>query len=170
MVFLYEMASLTTSLVGVVRSNGEGLSGIPPLVGFDASHILFSSFEDLTGENPKRDRALFVFDRVGQTLRQVADDLDLADVSDISAGESIFAMSSNKNPVKLNKDNNREIFLIDLPGEQVLQVTRSLEITNQKATINRDASLLTFRSTADFNGQNRDGNFEIFVADCSGIQ
>ncbi len=169
-VFLHEMASLTTSLVGVVRSNGEGLSGIPPLVGFDASHILFSSFEDLTGENPKRDRALFVFDRVGQTMRQVADDLDLADLSDISAGESILAMSSNKNPVKLNKDNNREIFLIDLPGEQILQVTRSLEVTNQKATINRDASLLSFRSTADFNGQNRDGNFEIFVADCSDIQ
>ena len=78
-------------------------------------------------------------------------------------------MASNKNPVKRNRDTNREIFLLDLLAGKVFQVTRSLEVLNQLPSFSAAGTLLAFRSTADFQGQNPDRNFEIYLANCSDL-
>ena len=168
-VYLYEIETRVTTLMGVVREAAEDLIRGFPQLDFDASHAVFSSREDLTGLNPKGDKVLFVFNRTGQTLEQVTGQLGKSDVSDLSADGRLLLMASNKNPVKRNRDTNREIFLLDLLAAKVFQVTRSLEVVNQLPSFSAAGTLLAFRSTADFQGQNPDGNFEIYLADCSDL-
>ena len=78
-------------------------------------------------------------------------------------------MASKKNPVKLNRDTNREICLLDFLAEKVFQVTRSLKVLNMAPSLTAGGRLIAFRSNADFQGQNPDGNFEIFLAACSEV-
>ena len=167
--YLYEIETRVTTLMGVVREAAEDLIRGPPQLDFDASHAVFTSREDLTGLNPKGDKVLFVFNRTGQTLEQVTGPLGKSDVTDLSADGRLLLMASNKNPVKRNRDTNREIFLLDLLAGKVFQVTRSLEVLNQLPSFSAAGTLLAFRSTADFQGQNPDRNFEIYLANCSDL-
>ena len=110
---------------------------------------------------------LFLFNRTQQTVEQVTTGLGTSDVADLSADGRVLLMASKKNPVKLNRDTSREVFLLDLLAEKVFQVTRSLEVLNQVPSLTAGGRLLAFRSNADFQGQNPEGNFEIYLADCS---
>ena len=168
-VYLYEIETRVTTLMGVVREAAEDLIRGAPQLDFDASHAVFSSREDLTGLNPKGDKILFVFNRTGQTLEQVTGQLGKSDVTDLSADGRLLLMASNKNPVKLNRDTNREIFLLDLLAAKVFQVTRSLEVLNQLPSFSAAGTLLAFRSNANFQDENPDGNFEIYLANCSDL-
>ena len=167
--YLYEIETRVTTLMGVVREAAEDLLRSSPQLDFDASHAVFSSREDLTGLNPRGDEVLFVFKRTGQTLEQVTGQLGKSDVAGLSVDGRLLSMASNKNPVKLNRDTNREIFLLDLLAGKVFQVTRSLEVLNQLPSFSAAGTLLAFRSTGNFQDQNADGNFEIYLANCSDV-
>ena len=168
-VYLHELETGTTTLIAVVREAPGDLIRESLHLDFDASHIVFASREDLTGQNPRGDKVLFLFDRTEQTVEQVTEQLGTSDVADLSADGRVLLMASNKNPVKLNRDTNREVFLVDFLAGKTFQVTRSREVSNQAPSLTAGGRLLAFRSNADFQGQNPDGNFEIYLADCSAV-
>ena len=168
-VYLHELETGITTMVAVAReATGDLFKGSLQL-DFDASHIVLASREDLTGLNPRGDKVLFLFNRTQQTVEQVTTELGTSDVADLSSDGRMLLMASNKNPGKLNRDTNREVFLLDLLAEKVFQVTRSLEVLNQTPSLTAGGRLLAFRSNADFQGQNPEGNFEIYLADCSAV-
>ena len=168
-VYLHELETGTTTLVAKVREASGDLIKESLQLDFDASHIVFASREDLTGLNPRGDKGLFVFNRTKQTLEQVTTALGTSGVADLSADGRLLLMASKKNPIKLNFDTNREIFLLDLLAGKAFQVTRSLEGLNQTPSLTAGGRLLAFRSNADSQGQNPDGNFEIYLANCSAV-
>ena len=168
-VYLHQLETAITTLVAVVREAPGDLIRESLHMDFDASHIVFVSREDLTGKNPRGDKALFLFNRTEQTVEQVTAQLGTSDVADLSADGRVLLMASNKNPGKLNRDTNREVFLVDFLAGKTFQVTRSREVSNQAPSLTAGGRLLAFRSNADFQDQNTDGNFEIYLADCSAV-
>ena len=168
-VYLHELETGTTTLVAKVREAPGELLKDSLQLDFDASIVVFASREDLTGRNPRGDKVLFVFNRTKQTLEQVTTALGTSDVADLSADGRLLLMASRKNPGKTNFDTNREIFVLDLLAQKAFQVTRSLEALNVAPSLTAAGRLIAFRSNADFQNQNGDGNFEIYAADCSAV-
>lgn len=89
----------------------------------------------------------------------------------VSQDGSRIAFASKDNPLGTNADANSEIFLHD--GARLIQITNSSPSNasarttegNFQPSISDDGRYLAFSSNRQFDGQNADGNFEIFVYD-----
>jgi len=65
-----------------------------------------------------------------------------------------------------NPDGNREIYLFDTTTGITTQITFETAGDSRGASINADGTRIAFRSKADINGGNPEGNFEIYLAVC----
>jgi Tol biopolymer transport system component len=131
--------------------------------------IVFASAEDLTGDNPVVNSAqIFTINFDGTGLRQVTSgDLDVRDLALADDGNRI-AFTSNGDPFGTNADGSDEIFVIDINGLNLVQLTAS-DTFSEKPRISDDGSRVAFVSSADHAaGQNAEQNAEVFVAMADG--
>ena len=134
----------------------------------DNGVIVFSSAADLTGDNLTGATQIFSINSDGSGLAQVTSGrLDVDDLA-LSDDGSKIAFTSFRDPFGTNVPSTDEIFVIDIDGNNLTQLTE----TDQDSEIPRisdDGSKVAFVSSADHAaGLNTDGNSEVFVAMADG--
>ena len=134
----------------------------------DNGVIVFSSAADLTGDNLTGATQIFSINSDGSGLAQVTTGrLDVDDLA-LAANGSKVAFTSFRDPFGTNIPSTDEIFVIDIDGSNLTQLTE----TDQDSEIPRisdDGSSVAFVSSADHAaGLNTDGNSEVFVAASDG--
>ncbi|MDJ0905002.1 MAG: hypothetical protein QNI96_03185 [Woeseiaceae bacterium] len=134
----------------------------------DNGVIVFSSAADLTGDNLTGATQIFSINSDGSGLAQVTtgtldvDDLALADDG------SRVAFVSFRDPFGTNTPSTDEIFVIDIDGNNLTQLTET-DDDSEMPRISDDGSKVAFVSGADHAaGQNTDGSGEVFVAMADG--
>src|SRR5882762_3317281 len=141
--------------IGRTRAVSPALSG-------DGSKLAFASTEDLVGQNSDRNSEIYFFD--GNSLRQVTHTSAESEARRLSDGSfqpsisndgQFIVFASNRNLVGLNADLNLEIFLFEVVGQNLTQLTsssNSFGATNPK--ISGDSSRIAFVSS-DTEANNR---------------
>ncbi len=134
----------------------------------DASgeRIGFNSKLDLVGRNPSLDWATYLFDAGASELRQINPSRYAARMSSIDSLGKRLALTSDGNPLQLNRDGNQEVLIWNEPSQTLDQVTRSRRALNSGGVLSSDGLQLLFFSNADFTGENRDRGPEIFLGSC----
>ena len=85
----------------------------------------------------------------------------------INADGTRIAFNSTSNINKgTNPEGNNEIWLFDTVTGIFTQVTDETAGDSRGASINADGTRIAFNSTANINGGNPEGNFEIYVTTC----
>ena len=165
---VFVAATNGSGITQVTRINTASNSVRDPQIA-NSGVIVFASAEDLTGANPVINSAqIFTIDFDGTGLRQVTTgDLDVRDLAFADEGNRI-AFTSNGDPFGTNVDSTDEIFVIDIDGTNLTQLTES-DTFSEKPRISDDGSLVAFVSSADHAaGQNVEQNAEVFVATADG--
>ena len=159
----------------VIGINLPGANVTEPNISGDGSTIVFLSANDLTGDNPGLEWQIFAIDATGANLRQVTSQAPLnpRNLSFSDNGLTI-AMESFADPFNLNADIDWEIFVIDIDGSNLRQITVSDPTPgggrrSHAPRLSDDGSLVAFTSDADHSpGGNTDPNFEVYVAPTNG--
>jgi Tol biopolymer transport system component len=84
---------------------------------------------------------------------------------DFSADGRFLAYTGSHDPLGLNADGDTELFLYQVDGGQLRQLTQSVGGTAQAASISGDGSRIAFSSNANLRGGNADGNTELWLYD-----
>jgi Tol biopolymer transport system component len=164
--------------VFIAPTNGSGITQVTRIdVGTDSVRdpqiansgvMVFVTSDDLTGDNLTDTDQIFSIQFDGTGLTQVTTgDLDIRDLAFADDGSKI-AFTSNGNPFGTNIPSTDEIFVIDIDGTNLTQLTES-DTFSEKARISDDGSRVAFVSSADHAaGQNAEMNPEVFVAMADG--
>jgi len=160
------MASTSGAGISQVTAIDDGLAYDPQVSGNGV--VVFLSDADLTGDNPARDTHVFSIDINGTNLTQVTnlplnpENLALAD-----DGTKV-AFQGLGDPFGSNADNSREIFVVDIDGANLTQVSAS-DGDSLHPKLSDNGSLVAFTSAAAiFAGGNADGNYEMYVGQTDG--
>lgn len=161
------IASTSGAGISQVTDNSGGFIAYPQISGNDV--VVFTSFSDLTGDNPAGDKQIFSINADGTGLTQIStfttmfpEALSLAD------GGSRVAFEGIGDPFGTNADATTEIFVMDIDGTNLTQLTAtSGESLSPK--LSDDGGLVAFTTQAEiFAGGNPDGNYEMYVAQTDG--
>jgi Tol biopolymer transport system component len=126
----------------------------------------FDSASDVDGGNPDGSIEAYLVDTDTFVITQLTDSVGLDSFPfDISAGDTLVALSSQADLTGDNPDGNREIFLFDRGTETFTQITDTAGGDNIVPALNGDGTLIAIDSTADLTGGNADANREIFLFD-----
>ncbi|MGI9205709.1 MAG: TolB family protein [Woeseiaceae bacterium] len=172
---IFRVATDGSSVSQVFGNSLPGASLWEPNISGDGSTIVFLSASDLTGDNPALDIHLFAIDADGTNLRQVTTQvlLNLRSLSFADNGSKI-AFQSLADPFGLNPDTDWEIFVIDIDGSNLTQITISIPTpgggrSSEVPKLSDDGSVVVFASDADHSpGSNPDPNFEVYIAPTNG--
>ncbi|WP_442506649.1 ELWxxDGT repeat protein [Novipirellula sp. SH528] len=139
------------------------------------ARISGSNFDDVLSDDPTtrfvNDSTMTPLDHRntvivdGPSTRTVAG-LNLA--TDISDDGQRIVFISNLDRTGNNADKSFELFVFDIPSNQVIQVTdvtANVNIVIQPPVTNANGSRILFVSNGDFAGENADGNEELFLVD-----
>jgi uncharacterized protein (TIGR03437 family) len=105
---------------------------VAPAVSGDGKIVVFSSAEDLTGQNPDRNFEIFMFD--GFELKQLTQTVPASSATRLTDGNfqpsltpdgRMIAFSSNRDFNGQNADSSYEVFLYRTPGQSFVQLTNS---------------------------------------------
>jgi Tol biopolymer transport system component len=125
-IFLFDsntniMTQVTNTTSGTAPTNHA------PSINADGTRIAFESTADLTGENPELNREIFLYDSTAGTFTQLTENAGIgqAYLPSINADGTRIAFESNANPTGENPNGNSEIYLIDMTGSTITQVTNS---------------------------------------------
>ena len=86
----------------------------------------------------------------------------------LAAGGSLVAFDSTDDLAGTNPDGTREIFVVGLDGTGLLQLTSAAAGESRAPRISEDGAWAVFESTADLDGTNPDGSYEVFRVSSSG--
>ena len=126
----------------------------------------FDSDSDVNGGNPDGSIEAYLIDTDTFVITQLTDSVGLDSFPfDISAGDTLVALSSQADLTGDNPDGNREIFLFDRGTTTFTQITDTTGGDNIVPALNSDGTLIAFDSSADLTGGNPDANREIFLFD-----
>ncbi|MCC5951695.1 MAG: PD40 domain-containing protein [Acidimicrobiia bacterium] len=163
-VFLYDVATTMTTQVTMSASGGSQR----PSLSFDGSRIAFPSTADLVGSNPDGHSQLFLFDVAAETTTQLTQTTSGYYYSpSMAADGSRIAFASTADPLGTNPDGGDELFVVDLPGETITQLTADPSGASFDPSISADGSRIAFNSDADLTGQNPAGDYEIYLFEAS---
>ena len=134
----------------------------------DNGVIVFASADDLTGDNLTGSTQIFSINSNGDNLAQVTTgDLGVDDLALADNGNRV-AFASSRNPFGSNVPSTEEIFVIDIDGANLTQLTETA-LDSEIPRISDDGSKVAFVSSADHAaGLNTDGTTEVFVAEADG--
>lgn len=169
-VFIY---NVTTGVYTQVTTTTGGVNN-QVSISADGSRVAFISNRNLTGTNADLNLEVFFYDVATSTTTQVTDTVfnvppgsGLQFVPKISADGSHIAFLSTSNLTGNNADHNEEYFLYRITPTPVN--LRQLTTTNGTTCcadsapgINADGTEINFLHTGNLNGQNPDGNLELF--------
>ncbi|MFZ0428971.1 MAG: hypothetical protein WAO20_12710 [Acidobacteriota bacterium] len=126
----------------------------------DGRRIVFSTSQDLLGQNPDGNEELFLFDRDGKQLSQITDSRDGRNTSallDHSGSHVVFGSTAGFGP---SSPPGPRIVLLDLNEGSRIRLTDKPGVG---FSIDASGTIVAFASRADPLGSNPDGNSEIFL-------
>jgi Tol biopolymer transport system component len=147
---LYDVAGGTLS--GAVAGNASRLS-----MSQDGTRIAFTTFGN--------GGSLLLLDTTTGTTTTLATNVGLSATPSLSADGRWLAINGSFNPLGLNADANAELFVYDLLGSTLRQVTQTLGSGVAAPSISGDGARVAFSAFADLAGGNGDLNQEVFTWD-----
>ncbi|MDH3547057.1 MAG: hypothetical protein OEN22_08150, partial [Gammaproteobacteria bacterium] len=129
--------------------------------------VVFVSDTDLTGDNPNNEIQIFSINVNGSNLTQVTSQRLVPNNIALSDNGQRIAFEGIGDPFGTNADGSWEIFVIDIDGSNLAQISMS-DGSSYAPKISDDGSLVVFTSREDLTGGNVDGNYEVFVARSDG--
>jgi Tol biopolymer transport system component len=139
----------------------------------DGRYLAFPSPADLTGNNHDKSIELFVLDRNSGQITQLTNDPapNAGSVSSVvmagSGNRVVF--TANTNPLGTNPENLDQMFVVDLGGTNLRQITSfGPGISVGGITVSDDGTRIAFSSSADLTGGNPDLGGEIFTINFDG--
>ncbi len=138
------------------------------VVSADGARVAFASDAVLTNPDPPGEN-LFLLDLEDGEITAVQ--LRPEGSPAIDGTGRFVAVAAKNDPFGNNEDHNSEIFLIDTAasaGEKLQQITATRGLGNRSPSLSDEGSLLAFRSTANFTGENPSGDLYVFTYQRSG--
>ncbi len=132
------------------------------------SLIAFRSSIDLAGVDPDDSSDLFLVNSDGTELRQPLAGTVNASGGGINGNGTVLVFWVAENQLGTNPDHNHEIFIANVDGSNLQQLTMSEGGDNLFAAVSADGSLIAFASNADLLGQTPGGGREIFTMSADG--
>jgi len=169
----------------VVRSDGTGLRQLThePSPSYrvygitlsrDGQKVAFGSTSDFLGTNPDHSREVFIINRDGTGLAQVTDNPDPTKTFDaaygITWGGDTLLIYGTANPTGQNPDGHSELFIVNSYGTGLEQLTCDRYYDTTNAMMSYDGTVVSFRSRADFTGENPDHSWEVFMMRSDGTR
>ena len=135
----------------------------------DGREILFSSTQDLVGQNSTMSQNLFVVRNSGQTVAQVTSNLSVDGFSEWQiAGDGSYAVfSTNRNFMGTNPDQDIELYRINIDGTSPFQITSDMADPSD-IRLADDSDRIAYLSDGNPLGTNADLNPELFVINSDG--
>lgn len=170
-IFLFDTTSGTFTQITKTPS-GQGGGSVTPSINADGTRIVFTSVDNLTGENPDRNQETFLFDVAAGKFTQITGTTGRPNAiyDSIDSAGTLIAFSLDLDLTGENPDLNSEIFLFDTNIGKFTQITKTTEGDSFSASINSDGTRIAFESSADLTGQNAEHNGELFLFDARANQ
>ncbi|ANM29434.1 hypothetical protein ABI59_07290 [Acidobacteria bacterium Mor1] len=160
-----------------LSSFGDGVSPFGRVsVSDDGQKLAFLSASDLTGQNRDQSVEVFLMNSDGTGIVQVTDNpagSDPIDDAILSGSGNRVLFRSAIDPLGTNPGRGRQMFIIDVDGTNLQQLTSAPSLfLGGGMSISDDGSRIVFHDTNDLTGQNADRSFEIFtvLADGTGLR
>jgi Tol biopolymer transport system component len=169
----------------VVRSDGTGLKQLSNepnaaysvwgiMLSRDGQKVAFGSTSDFLGTNTDHSREVFIINRDGTGLAQVTDNPDPVTYFDIGygitwAGDTLLIYGT-ADPTGQNPDGHSQMFMVNSDGTNLRQLTCDPYFDSTMGMLSYDGTIVTFRSRADFTGQNPDHSNEVFMIRSDGTR
>lgn len=163
-------AAKSVSPNGIVQiTGGFNANGQFGSFNVDGSLIAFSTAADLIGLNSDHTSEVFLINHDGTGLRQFTSSDDSSFGPRLSADGTKIAFISRGDLVKgKNKDNSSELFVANVNGPGLTQLTRATNLNAEDPSISGNGSLIVFDANGNYTGQNPDRSFELFVVNSDG--
>jgi hypothetical protein len=164
--------------VFVVRSDGTGLTQLShesnpayrvngDCFSADGQKVAWASTSDYLGTNPDHSWEIFIINRDGTGLAQVTNNANPALRFDVGYGitsdGATLLIYGTANPTGQNPDGHNEMFMVNSDGTNLRQLTCDPNFDSTMGMMSYDGTLVTFRSRADFTGENPDHSNEVFA-------
>ena len=135
----------------------------------NGDRVLFSSREDLTGDNPTLSHNLFLANTDGSGITQVTQNNSggFYNEWELSGDGSLVVFSSEMDLVGTNAANNNQLFRINTDGTGLAQITTDLAFESS-VTLAQDGSRIVYIAGGDPLGTNADQNQELLVINVDG--
>lgn len=161
------IASTSGAGISQVTDNTGGFISNPQIAGNNT--VVFTSFSDLTGDNPAGDKQIFSINADGTGLTQISNFTSMfPEALSLADGGSRVAFEGSGDPFGTNADGTDEIFVMDVDGNNLTQITATSGFSYDPK-LSDNGSLVAFTTQAEvFAGGNPDGNYEMYVAQTDG--
>ena len=155
-----------TRLAGESGRRETGPGTTQPTTNGDGTRIFFRSSANLTGENADENSERFLFDATTGQFTQVTRTTAPSSggrAAAMSGSGTRIVFDSNGNFSGENPDGNSELFLFDSTTGAFTQITHHTVGLVFQPKISDNGARIAFDGTADWAGENPDGNQEVFV-------
>lgn len=127
--------------------------------------VVFGSNLDLVGTNPQRDQEVFSYRPGTATFAQLTHTSGGLSPWSMSDDGNLVALTSTSSLVTPNADNNHEVYLLDVGGEQMVRLTDTSADNNDYPQISGDGSLVVYATRNNPTGSNDAGLRQLFGYD-----
>lgn len=135
----------------------------------NASHVVWISLNDFTGQNPNNRSSVFMAATDGSGITQVTINIEAFLLEPIISGDaSTVAFLSDEDLTGDNPGLDRQIFKIDANGDNLTQVTSLPSSIVRDITFSDDGSTIAWVGSGDPFGTNADNSLEIFSINIDG--
>ncbi len=135
----------------------------------NASHVVWISLNDITGQNPNNRSSVFMAATDGSGITQVTINIETFLLEPIISGDaSTVAFLSDSDLTGDNPGLDRQIFRIDANGANLAQVTNLPSSVVSDITFSDDGSTIAWVGSGDPFGTNADNSLEIFSINIDG--
>jgi Tol biopolymer transport system component len=166
-IYFFDIAAGTFTQV---TDTMAGTFSLAPSINANGTRIAFESDGNINGLNPDGNREIWLFDTVGGTITQITDTIgDFSANAAINGAGTLVAFRSNGNFGGGNPGGVGQIWLFNSTTSTITQQT-SGPIESGGPRINADGTVIGFRTAANINGGNPEGNLEAFFIEiASGV-
>lgn len=157
-----------SNLVQITRGPLGTVSRFPD-ISANGNRVVFSSNANPSGGNADGSSEIFIAESDGSgTPEQLTDAVAGQSLRPSIADDGLVAFQSSANLDGDNIDAGFEVFVVDSNGGPARQITSATAEDSTRPVIAATGSRIAFQSSANFTGNNRDGSFEIFIAQSDG--
>jgi len=168
-VFLYNTVTAAFTQVTNTVSGATTLSNSRATISDNGQRIALISNGNFTGGNADGNYEVFLYEVATAAFTQVTSTTDGEFLRDLflslSADGNSLAFNMIRDLTGGNPDGNDEIFLYDVPGAIVTQITSTATGINNLAAISADGRRIAFVANSNPTGGNPDGNYELYFFD-----
>ncbi|MEM7009180.1 MAG: hypothetical protein AAF462_08615 [Thermodesulfobacteriota bacterium] len=163
-IFLYDVN--TDTFMQATDTTGD--NNLSPTMSSDGSLVVFTSENDITGDNADGSREVFLLDTETLAIDQLTDTTGggafVSRFPIINSDGTHIAFVSNRDHTGENPDGNPEVFLFDIDTLSFIQITDTTVIShNLRAGISADGTMVSFQSLGDLTGANADLSQELYL-------